>query len=285
MQKKESFWLKGISHLGSIRCVYIQAESLIDDLRSIHGLDVECSDALGEAMISALMVSSFCKQGERVNLTIQGDGRIRQAFVDADSVGTVRAYLLPGDVEESGKSLWGRGTLSVLRTQALDGKKPYIGTIPLLYETMHENLSEYWSQSEQIVSALAFSKKAKAGVLIQVLGGASEEEINQVRQVVTPLRAHIDEICSSADPLKELGRFIDGKSFVQIEKTTLDLKCSCSFEKAQKALLLVGEQELQSILDHEGFTSIHCDFCVKNYTFGLEAIEKILQQIREKNQS
>ena len=286
MQKQGSFWLKAISQPGHVRCVIIQAPSLIEELGRIHHLSDEMTPALGEAVISALMLSSFCKGNERVNLTVQGDASIRQAFVDADPQGHVRGYLLLSDLSEvKSEENWGSGIFSVLRTQAEEGRQPYIGSVPLASQDLQECLSRYWNLSEQVVSAVAISRQARGGVLFQVLGGATPEEVSWVKGLESRLRAVVDEVISSQDPLACLSSLFTEREFVEIEVKPLTLKCSCSFEKVEKALMMIGEGELHSILKNEGCSSISCDFCGKKYTFDQAALLKILHRLQEKNQS
>ena len=173
----------------------------------LHGLEGDVAQSLGEATVGALMIGSYCKQGERVNLNIQGSAFIKQALVDAHPDGTVRGYVTerhfnPGQVETTRNfGPWGDGVLSVLRTKTGERERPYIGTVPLLTGYLAKDLTFYWHQSEQIPSAVGIAVSvdgkrvtAAGGFLVQALPGASDEELRVIE-------AHINEIQSLAKTL------------------------------------------------------------------------------------
>src|SRR5262245_52067632 len=69
-----SRWIKCISTPGNIRGVAIQATELVREAAKIHGVGETGARGLGEALIGALLIGSYCKPGERINLNIQGSG-------------------------------------------------------------------------------------------------------------------------------------------------------------------------------------------------------------------
>jgi redox-regulated HSP33 family molecular chaperone len=89
-----SRWIKCISTQGNIRGVAIQATDLVRELASLHGLHGAGAQGLGEALIAGILLGSYCKSGERVNLNVQGSGGFSQALVDAYPDGRVRGYVI-----------------------------------------------------------------------------------------------------------------------------------------------------------------------------------------------
>src|SRR5688500_7563750 len=113
-----SRWTKCISSKGNVRAVAIQATDLVQVMSDRHKVEGELIRSLGEAVIGGLLVASYCKQGERVNLNIQGSGQIRQALIDAYPEGHVRGYVIGREGVFKGDGTegpWGAGLLSVLR--------------------------------------------------------------------------------------------------------------------------------------------------------------------------
>lgn len=185
-------WIKCISKSGTLRGVAIRATDLARDLATRQKLQADGSQALGEALLGGLLIASFCKPGEHINLNVRGDGFCKQALVDAHPDGTVRGYVIerhvgtetPGpklendppaeplsaqtfstpagefvidfsmDSIESEIGPWGTGLLSVLRTKGTEKKLPYIGTVPMITGHLAKDLTFYWLQSEQIPSAV-----------------------------------------------------------------------------------------------------------------------------------
>ena len=188
-----SKWIKCIATHGSVRGVAIEATSLVQELVQLHGLKGRYAQGLGEAVMGALLVASYCKSGERVNLNVRGSGDFPQGLVDAYPDGSVRGYVTVRDPKDATFGLagdfgpWGEGTLSVLRTQmghASQSKQPFIGTVPLVTGHLAKDLTFYWLQSEQIPSAVGLAvnlqgdQVVSAGAfLIQVMPQATSEEI------------------------------------------------------------------------------------------------------------
>src|SRR5262245_27983615 len=75
-------WVKCISTHGNLRGVAIQAAGLVQEIGDRHKLGDTGMQALGESVLGALLLASYCKDGERVNLNIQGSGHCSQALVE-----------------------------------------------------------------------------------------------------------------------------------------------------------------------------------------------------------
>src|SRR3954469_3599304 len=76
-------WVKCISTHGNLRGVAIQAAGLVQEIGDRHKLGDTGMKALGESVLGALLIASYSKEGERVNLNIQGSGHCSQALVEA----------------------------------------------------------------------------------------------------------------------------------------------------------------------------------------------------------
>ena len=57
-------------------------------------------------------------------------------------------------------------------------------------------------------------------------------------------------------------------------------KCDCSKEKMENALMAIGKDELEKIINEDGKAELVCHFCNKKYQFNKEELENILKQIK-----
>jgi molecular chaperone Hsp33 len=248
---------------------------------------------LGESLVGALLISSFCKQGERVNLNIQGSGFIRQALVDAYPDGTVRGYVIdrPEDQQPerdpATEGPWGAGLLSVLRTKVTEEhKQPYIGTVPLVTGHLAKDLTFYWAQSEQIPSAVGLivnlddkgDVTAAGGFLIQALPGASPAEVRTIEGHINHMESLAEQLATEENPLHILSKIFQSTAFIIVEERPLEFKCSCSWERVRRALTLVGPAELQAMLAQDHHATVRCDFCTKEYQVDAAGLEKLIQE-------
>ncbi len=282
-------WIKIIATTGNIRGVAIQAGTLVQSLCELHQVSGIAAQGFGESIMGALLISSYCKSGERVNLNIQGSGHIRQALVDAYPDGSVRGYVSERTEEPDlstvdGEPLgpWGTGVLSVLRTK--EGQsQPYIGTVPLLTGHLAKDLTFYWAQSEQVPSAVGLAVNSEGGkiigaggFLIQALPGASPQEVAAIERNINDLHSLASQISKDADPLLLLSHIFQSTAFVIIEKKPLTFRCQCSWERVQRALALVGVAELQAMLKEDNKAVVRCDFCTKEYEVGAEELQEMI---------
>lgn len=272
---------------GTVRGVAIEATELMREVSKRHRIRGIAARGLAEASIGALLISSYCKAGERVNLNVQGSGHYTQALVDAYSNGSMRGYVIERkNPDFEGKGPWGNGLLSVLRTKSSDDKRPYIGTIPLLTGHLAKDLTFYWVQSEQIPSSVGIlvqmddlgNVNSAVGFIIQVLPGATDEEVKAVEQSMAEVQKALQEMSTTRDSLAFLSRIFQGTPFKILEETPLTFHCDCSWDRVERSLLLVGAKELTQMLAEQGTADVQCDFCSTNYFVSRERLEALLAQ-------
>ncbi|MEO5968861.1 MAG: Hsp33 family molecular chaperone HslO [Bdellovibrionia bacterium] len=286
-----SQWVKCISLQDNIRGVAIQSTQLIQEMATRHQLRGEGARGLGEAVVAALMLSSFCKKGQKVNLNIQGQGLYQQGLVDAHPDGTVRGYVIEREIvfQDSNFGPWGSGLLSVLRTKEEEGNQPYIGTVPLLTGHLAKDLSYYWVQSEQIPTAVGIAVSmdseqpdkvvSAGGFLVQALPGASEKVVQTIEQHIFEISSLETMLTKDGDPLHLLSQIFQNNSFSVIEEMPLAFKCSCSWDRVERALRLLGKVELRAMQVQKPPAVVHCDFCAKDYDISLELLTQLIQQL------
>lgn len=297
-----SRWIKILSTDGHIRAVAVQATELVRDLVARHGLRGVHAQALGEAAVGGVLLASYCKGGQRINLNIQGSGICRQALVDAYPDGSVRGYIVVrdeslaqrGEGETGGP--WGTGMLSVLRTRetespsegrSAESRQPYIGTVPLLTGFLAKDLSFYWVQSEQIPSAVGIAVTlqgdevvAAAGFLVQALPGAGSDDIRKIESHIAEIQSLAAIIAENESPLHLLGQIFQSTGFLVMEEKDLAFKCTCSMERVRRALALVGAVELKAMLDEDGSASVNCDFCAAEYRISGDELKEMISAAR-----
>jgi molecular chaperone Hsp33 len=285
-------WIKCISTQGNIRGVAVNVTGIINTLAEAHQLNGVHVQALGEALMGAILIAAYTKPGERINLNIQGSGHTQQAFVDADPNGTVRGYVIGREAAFSGtpgaedEGPWGTGLLSVLRTKAKEGEKPYIGTVPLLTGHLAKDLSFYWVQSEQVPSAVGLAVNTRdnrvvsAGAfLVQALPGANSDEIKLIEQHINEMHSLATWVSESEDPMHLLTQIFQSTAFMVIEDKPVRFECNCSRERVLRALALVGKVELQEMLDQDQSASVRCDFCTKDYKVEAPELQGLIEKV------
>jgi molecular chaperone Hsp33 len=284
-------WVKCIAERGNIRGMAIEATGLVSELAGLHGLKGVSSRGLGEAVMAALTVASYCKAGERVNLNVLGSGFFRQALVDAAPDGTVRGYLVERDPskatfgQDAQSGPWGTGTLSVLRSKEMDRQQPYIGTVPLLTGHLAKDLTYYWVQSEQINSAVGLAVNLGSGgevvlaggFLVQALPGASVDEVARIERHIEEIDSLADDLARDPSPVSLLSQIFQSTGFMIVEERLLELKCNCSWDRVWRALTLVGPVELEMMLAEDESAIVRCDFCTREYKVDADGLRRLIE--------
>lgn len=283
---------------GGIRAVGVITTRLTEEARQRHKLSYVATAALGRTMSAGLLLASNMKRdGSRVNIRIKGNGPLGGILVDAGLDGTVRGYVDNPDVElppndkgklDVGGAVGQDGYLYVVRDVGYG--YPYSSTVELVSGEIGDDLSHYLMSSEQTPSALvlgvfvgAGGVTASGGVLIQVLPKAAQDEA-----LVQTLEDRVESM-SGFTPLLQAGKSLpeimeqllgDMGLVILSETQLLRFHCACSFERVLGALKMLGEAELQDMIDKDDGAEAICHFCGKVYQASSDELTQLISDLR-----
>jgi len=288
-QNTQDKWIKCVSQSGKIRSVAVNCTELAEEMRVLHKLSLDGGRALGEALAASILLSSYCKQGERINLNIRGDGWAKQALIDAYPDGSVRGYLVENESEGLNFSPnlgpWGEGTLAVLRSKG-EQQQPYIGTVPMLTGFLAKDLTFYWLQSEQVHSAVGIAVTADengaiqgaGSFMVQAMPGISGPELDSLERSISNLTKLAEEVAFKRDPMFLLSQLFSDAPFFKVEEKELSRVCNCSQKKVERALRLLGSDEISDILKTQSEAVMTCEFCQIHYKISKSKMESWLSE-------
>jgi molecular chaperone Hsp33 len=282
---------------GGIRAVAVITTRLTEEARRRHKLSYVATAALGRTMSAGLLLASSMKQPEsRVNIRIKGDGPLGGVLVDAGLDGTVRGYVENPEVElppnAKGKldvgGAIGDGYLYVVRDVGYG--YPYSSTVELVSGEIGEDLTHYLATSEQTPSALvlgvfvgADGVQASGGVLLQILPKAARDE-----ELVETLESRVAEL-SGFTPLMRSGKTLHeileqllgdmGLEFFP-ETQMVRFQCGCSFDRVMVALKMLGEVELQDMIEKDDGAEATCHFCNEVYKASSDQLAELIGDLR-----
>ncbi len=280
---------------GSAKAVAITGTQLVERARTIHTLLPVATAALGRTLMAASMMGDMLKE-ERGSLTLQikGGGPLGTVLAVSDHEGNVRGYVQNGQVEtmekepgklDVGAAVGQAGSLTVIKDIGL--KEPYVGSIGLFSGEIADDIAMYFVESEQIPTACALgvligtdqTVTTAGGYLIQLLPGAEEEAIAKIEagvRRVGPVSRALEQGMDSEGVLKAVLSEFDVEI---LERHPVEYRCYCSRERVSRALISMGREELQSLLEEQGEAQLTCQFCDRVYHFGKDDIETLLKQI------
>lgn len=258
---------------GKIRAVACITTSLVNEISFLQGASPAVSLALGRALSGTALLASILKQGQRLAVKFEGNGPLQKLICEADQDGTLRATVgNPEAMAATIPELLGRaGFLTV--TKDLGLKEPYRGTVQLYTSEIGEDLAYYLTESEQIPSAIGLSTvlaedgsiAVAGGFMIQSLPPADQAAVDQVMERIEKLPSLTELFKSGKTPAQILELLLEGLDFIALESTDLSFRCSCSPEKAQQALAVLGKEELSKLIEEQGEAKVTCEFCKREY--------------------
>ena len=108
---------------------------------------------------------------------------------------------------------------------------------------------------------------------------ATEEEISKVEQAIFQAGA-MSKMLDEQLTLEEIAKKITGDENIQVleENITPIYQCDCSKENMAKALVAIGKEELENIIEQDEKAELVCHFCNKKYQFSKQELEEIIKK-------
>lgn len=280
---------------GSIRAFAATTRDLVQKAREIHHTSPVASAALGRLLTAAAMMGSMLK-GEKdlVTLQIRGDGPLQGAVVSGDCRGQVKGYVFNPNVEVPDKypgkldvgGAVGAGYLSVIKDIGM--REPYAGRIQLVSGEIAEDLTYYFAQSEQTPSAVGLgvlvetdtSIRRAGGFMIQLLPGAEEGLVAKLEERLGAVPYVTDLLDEGKTPEEILELLLGGMDLRILDRLPAAFSCNCSRQRVEKALISIGREELEKIIQEDGKANLHCHFCAKEYDFTKDELLRLLEEAK-----
>ena len=270
-----------------IRGELVQVESSVSRILEGHSYPLPVQGLIGEAVAAVALLASTLKFKGRLALQAQGKGPVSRLLAECSHAGELRALARHSDGQDWShgdiQTLIGEGTMVITITP--DQGRQYQGIVPLSGDTLAECLQGYFQQSEQLPTSLwlASGNNRAAGLLLQRLPNqlATTDGNNQMWE-------HLDALASTLQ-MEELLNLDDQTILHRLFHDTppqlpdaqpLQFGCTCSRDRNRNALISLGNQELQQLLDEDGEVTLTCDFCRHQEHF--DAVD-LAEMIREGN--
>ena len=289
--------VRAITKDGTVKAVAAATKEITERARKIQKTLPVATAAIGRALAAASMMGNALKE-ENASLTLQikGGGPLGTVLAVSDHLGNVRGYVQNPQVDlplradgklNVGGAVGAEGTLTVIKDIGL--KEPYIGSVGLLGGEIAEDLAAYFVESEQIPTACALgvlvdrdqSVRAAGGYIIQLLPGAGEDTIAKVEGGVMAAGAVTALLDRNPDPEALLRTVLSDFEVEILETSPIAYRCYCSRARVERALISMGVEELEALLEEQGGCELGCQFCDKVYQFTGEDLRALVEQMKE----
>lgn len=293
--KEQNIVLRSLDVSGTFRVFMGDMTKMAEDLRKINDSTPTATAVLGRTAAAASMMGMMAKnRDERLTLSLNGGGPGGKVVAVSDSDGNVKAYMNNPQVElplnsagklDVGGAVGTEGNLTVIRDYGFG--EPYIGQVQLVSGEVAEDITSYFAVSEQLPTAVAlgvlvdtdWSVKAAGGFIIQVLPHPDETVLSRLEENVGKLKSFTALMEELGDVHKIYEKVFEGIEMDPPEEEFPELRCDCSEERMETALISIGKKDLQEIIDEDEKAELVCHFCRKRYRFDKKHLESLKQQL------
>ncbi len=235
-------------------------------------------DVLGQFMAAAALLTATLKFDGKLTMQVQGNGPVQLLVVECSSERAMRAIAQwQGEITPMPLSeLLGDGRL-VITIDPLKGKETYQGIVELEGESIAHVLEGYFARSEQLATRLwlAADEQQAAGMLLQKLPDKESPDHDAWERA-----AHLgstltrEELLAlpAQDILHRLYHEEDVRLFARVP---VSFRCSCSINRVEGVLRMLGEAEIRSIVSEKGRVEVDCEFCGSHYELDAVEVEQL----------
>ena len=286
--------IRALSEDGGVLCCAINSTDMVREMARVHEASPVVTAALGRMTTAASMMGGMLKyEGDTLTLRVNGGGPCGTLTAVADYRGNVKCCVgnaqanvparADGGLDVPG--VIGRdGTLTVVKDMGL--KEPYVGQIPLVSGTIAEDITNYYSVSEQLPTVVSlgivFGEGAKieaaGGFMVQIVPPISDKSVQVLEQNLANMEGINQMLENALDPEEIALKALSGLGGDVLDRWEAQYYCDCSRERTRGILMTLGREEIEKLAEEQQETEVCCHFCNKKYVFFADELLKMLKE-------
>ncbi|QGQ43950.1 Hsp33 family molecular chaperone HslO [Metabacillus sediminilitoris] len=289
------YLIKALAYDNQVRAYAAKTTETVSEAQRRHQTWPTASAALGRSMTAGVMLGSMLKGNAKLTIKVEGGGPIGVILVDSNSKGEVRGYVTNPqthfDLNEKGKldvarAVGTEGNLTIVKDLGL--KEHFSGQVPIVSGELGEDFTYYLVTSEQVPSSVGVGVLvnpdntilASGGFIIQLLPGTDDETITKIEERLSQIEPISKLIQRGLTPEEILEEVLGHGDVKILEKQPVAFKCQCSKERIENAIVSLGAEEIQAMIDEDGQAEAHCHFCNEVYLLTREDLEELKKEAK-----
>lgn len=273
-----------------VRAFFASTKNMVETARGFHNTTKVATAALGRTLTATSMMGLMMKnKGDKITVIIKGGGPIGTILTSSNANGIVKGYVTNPDVEvenyASGKlnvagAVGNQGTIRVIKDLGL--REPYNGEYEMVSGEIAEDLTYYFTVSEQTPSAVSLGVLTRAdeveeagGFIVQMMPDASEETISIIERNLTGIQSITQMLSQGLTPEDMMNIVLKDLEPSILDKLEVGFECDCSKERVAEVFAAIGKQELKAIIDEDRVAEVGCQFCESKYSFSEDELKEI----------
>ena len=273
-----------------VRAFFASTKNMVETARGFHNTTKVATAALGRTLTATSMMGLMMKnKGDKITVIIKGGGPIGTILTSSNANGIVKGYVTNPDVEvenyASGKlnvagAVGNQGTIRVIKDLGL--REPYNGEYEMVSGEIAEDLTYYFTVSEQTPSAVSLGVLTRAdeveeagGFIVQMMPDASEETISTIERNLTGIQSITQMFSQGLTPEDMMNIVLKDLEPSILDKLEVGFECDCSKDRVAEVFAAIGKKELKAIIDEDKGAEVGCQFCESKYSFSEDELKEI----------
>lgn len=274
---------------GQVRAFAATTKGLVEEAKERHNMSPIATVALGRLLTGGAMMGTMMKNdADILTVQIKGNGPIGSMNVTANPKGEVKGFVGNPQVMlplKDGKldiaDAVGIGVLSVIKDIGL--KEPYVGDTILITSEIADDLTYYFANSEQVPSSVGLgvlmnkdnTVEQAGGFIIQLMPGATDEFIDKLEARIKEIKSVTAMLEEGMTPEQILEHILGDMELEILDTIPTKFYCNCSKDRVSKAVISVGKEEIQKMIDDGEPIEVNCHFCNSHYTFTVDELKEM----------
>lgn len=278
--------VRALSADGGVLCSAIDSTDIVKELAALHGASQAVTAALGRLATAASIMGAMLKyEGDRLTLRINGGGACGTLTAVSDYRGNVKCSVIdPSADAASVEELVGKeGSFTVIKDMGL--KEPYCGQVPLISGNIAQEITAYYSISEQLPTVCNMGTlfdesgqvKAAMGYMVQVVPPVSDKSLQVLEENLSKMTAISAMLESGRDPADVAVEALSGLGGEILDSWEAVYHCDCSQSRTEEILCSLGKKEIARLIEEQEITEVCCHFCNKKYRFSADDLMRLLR--------
>ena len=288
------YLVRGLGFNGNVRAFAVVTTNTVAEAQRRHHTWPVVTAAIGRSMTAGVMMGAMLKGEDKLTVKVEGNGPIGPMVIDANAKGDVRGFVtnphVHFELNMHGKldvraGVGEEGTLTIVKDLGM--RDMFTGQVPIVSGEIAEDFTYYFAISEQVPSSVGLgvlvnpdnTVKAAGGFILQIMPGCPDEVIDEIEAHLATLEP-VSKMIEKGYTPEQILEAVLGQNHVQIlDKTAVQFKCQCSKERFGAAIIGLGKQEIQEMIDEDGQAEAVCHFCTEHYLFSKQELEGFIDEI------
>ncbi|SHG40341.1 Hsp33 family molecular chaperone HslO [Ornithinibacillus halophilus] len=287
------YLIKATTYEGKVRAYAVRSTETVEEARRRQDTWATTTAAMGRTLTITAMMGAMLKGEDTLTVKVEGGGPIGAIVADGNSKGEVRSYVTNPHVDfelnskgklDVARAVGTTGNLSVVKDLGL--KEYFTGQVPIVSGEISEDFTYYFANSEQVPSAVGagvlvnpdHSVLASGGFIVQVMPGADDAIISKLEKQIETFPAISSLIQDGKTPEEILEILFAGENLKIHEKMPIAFHCKCSKERLAQAIIGLGDEEIQNMIEEDHGAEASCHFCNEMYHFTESELEELIQR-------